>query len=230
MKPVITMIHTVFPIIAPLKKIFETSLKPGSFQLYNMVDDSIVPRILAAGSITPDITGTVFDHVASAARFGSDVIMVTCSSISETVDLIQPLVKIPVIKIDDAMTDEAVKTAKTLGVVATITTALQPTMNQLKLKAKQNQQNINLVPCLCWEAYEDLMRNGNPAQHDRIVLHAIENILGEVDAIVLSQASLDRLVPLLAQKTDKPVFSSPVSGVGRVIAKLASKFRVEVNE
>jgi len=141
----ITMIHTVFPIVDSLNAIFIKKMGSQPVVIYNIVDDSILPRILNNGSISPEIVSTVYQHISSAEKMGSDIILVTCSSISEVVDIVSPLVSVPVIKIDDAMTDEAVKIGGTLGVVATIKSTLNPTINQLKKKMLKAGKEINIV-------------------------------------------------------------------------------------
>jgi len=218
--PIITMIHTVFPIVDNLKAIFEKKLGNQSATIYNIVDDSILPRILNNGSISPEIASTVYQHISSAEKIGSAIILVTCSSISEVVDMVSPLVSIPVIKIDDVMTDEAVKVADTLGVVATIETTLNPTMNQLKKKMVKAGKDINIVPLLCSDACKALINEGNPEKHDLLLYKGIEKIIEDVDAIVLAQASMARLLPKLRKLTNKPILTSPESAVEKVLGLL----------
>lgn len=219
-KPIITMIHTVTPIVDNLKAIFKKKLGNSSATIYNIVDDSILPRILNNGSLSPEIISTVYQHISSAERMGSDIILVTCSSISEVVDIVSPLVSVPIIKIDDAMTDEAVKIADNIAVVATIKTTLNPTINQLKEKMVKAGKQINLVPLLCSNAYKALINESNPKKHDLLLYEAIEEIIENVDTIVLAQASMARLLPKLKKLTNKPILTSPESAVEKVISLL----------
>lgn len=223
--PIITMIHTVFPIVDNLKTIFEKKLGNQPAMIYNIVDDSILPRILNNGSLSPEIISTVYQHISSAERMGSDIILVTCSSISEVVDIVNPLVSVPVIKIDDAMTDEAVKIADNIGVVATIKTTLNPTINQIKKKMLKAGKEINIVPLLCSDAYQALINQGDPKKHDLLLYKAIEKIIEDVDAIVLAQASMARLLPRLEKLTNKPILTSTESGIERVINVLQNQYR-----
>jgi len=215
--PIITMIHTVFPIVDNFKAIFEKKLGNQPATIYNIVDDSILPRILNNGSISPEIASTVYQHISSAEKMGSDIILVTCSSISEVVDMVSHLISVPVIKIDDAMTDEAVKIADTLGVVATIKTTLNPTINQIRKKMAILEKEVKIVPVLCSNAYKALINENNPEKHDLLLYKAIEEIIESVDAIVLAQASMARLLPKLKKLTNKPILTSTESGIERVI-------------
>ena len=217
------MIHTVFPIVDNLKAIFAKKLGNQSVTIYNIVDDSILPRIIADGGLSSGIISTVYQHICSAEKMGSDLILVTCSSISEVVDIVSPLVSVPVIKIDDAMTDDAVKIADTLGVVATIETTLNPTINQLRKKMAIAEKEIKIVPLLCSDAYKALINENNPEKHDLLLYKAIEEIIERVDAIVLAQASMARLLPELKKLTNKPILTSAESGVERAI-NILSKF------
>ena len=225
--PIITMIHTVFPVVDNFKAIFEKKLGNQPATIYNIVDDSILPRILNNGSISPEIASTVYQHISSAEKMGSDIILVTCSSISEVVDIVSPLVSVPVIKIDDAMTDEAVKIADSLGVIATIKTTLNPTINQLKKKMSKAKKEVKIVPVLCSDAYKALINENNPEKHDLLLYKAIEEIIESVDAIVLAQASMARLLPKLKKLTNKPILTSTESGIERAINILQNQYSKE---
>jgi len=214
------MIHTVTPIVDHLKAIFKKKLGTQTATIYNIVDDSILPRILNNGSLSPEIISTVYQHISSAERMGSDIVLVTCSSISEVVDIVSPLVSVPVIKIDDAMTDEAVNIADNIAVVATIKTTLNPTINQLKKKMLKTRKEINIVPLLCSDAYQALINENNSKKHDLLLYKAIEEIIEDVDAIVLAQASMARLLPKLKKLTNKPILTSPESAVEKVVSLL----------
>lgn len=228
--PIITMIHTVFPIVDNLKAIFKKKLGNQPTTIYNIVDDSILPRILNNGSLSPEIVSTVYQHISSAEKMGSDIILVTCSSISEVVDIISPLVSVPVIKIDDAMTDEAVKISNTLGVIATIETTLNPTINQLKKKMVKAGKDINIVPLLCSNAYKALIDEGDLKKHDLLLYEAIEEIIEDVDAIILAQASMARLLPKLENITTKPILTSAESGIESAISILQNQCRKKAKE
>lgn len=133
--------------------------------------------------------------------------------ISEVVDTVSPLVSVPVIKVDDVMTNEAVKIADTLGVVATIKPTLNPTINQLKKKMVKAGKEIKIVPLLCSDAYKALMNEGNPEKHDLLLYKGIEKIIEDVDVIVSAQDSMARLLPRLRKLTNKPILTSSESAV-----------------
>ena len=66
------------------------------------------------------------------------------------------------------------------------------------------------------------MRSGDSARHDEIIGEALMELAVKVDAIVLAQASMARVVASLEPGAlSVPVFSSPSSGMGRLASVLA---------
>jgi len=51
------------------------------------------------------------------------------------------IIPIPIVKIDDAMTQQAIEKYSRIGVLATLASTLGPTINLLKQKAIQNEKN-----------------------------------------------------------------------------------------
>jgi Asp/Glu/hydantoin racemase len=225
-KPIVTMIHTVFPIVNNLTTMFKEKLGDQEIIIYNIVDDSILPRITSSNGVSTKIIKSIYQHISVAEDIGSSLILVTCSSISEVVDIVNPMVSIPVIKIDDAMTDEAVRVANTIGVVATINTTLNPTINQLRKKALLIKKDITIIPLLCSEAYHALINENDSEKHDLLLFNSIKNLIKKVDAIVLSQASMARILPKMKRVTSKPILTSPESGILRTIDIIKEKYTI----
>jgi Asp/Glu/hydantoin racemase len=174
----------------------------------NIVDDSLLPDVMATGHITPAVTRRMCRYVEAAEQTGADAVLSLCSSLGPTIDVARKLVSIPVIKIDDAMTEEAARTANRIGVMATVTTTLGPTVDLIRSKAKEINKQPHLEPVLVDGAFQILMK-GDKQVHDRMVIEAARKLAKEVDLIVLAQASMTRLVPILSDTTGLSVLSSP---------------------
>ncbi len=180
-----------------------------------MVDESLIKDTIRAGSLRRVTIRRLINQIASAEAAGADAVLVTCSSIGPGVALARQLFDIPVIRIDDAMAEEAVRRARTVGVLATLRTTLDPTTALLREKAAEAGRRVELVECLCEEAFPAVLA-GDTEKHDRILREALMNDLKDVDTIVLAQASMARVVATLppgALRT--PVLSSPELAVLR---------------
>jgi len=174
-----------------------------------MVDESLIQDTVKAGHLRKASVRRLIDQIASAEEAGANAVLVTCSSIGPGVTLAQQLFDIPILRIDDAMAESAVKQARTIGVMATLRTTLNPTTALLREKAAKAGREVELVECLCEDAFPAVLA-GDTATHDRIVAQALVEDLKGVDLVVLAQASMARvLTTLAADVVHAPVLSSP---------------------
>jgi len=187
----------------------------------NIVDDSLLADVMAAGKITQPVTKRMCAYVQAAEASGADAILSLCSSLGPTIDIARPLVNIPVIKIDDPMAEEAARSAKRIGVMATVLTTLGPTVDLIRSKATAMKKELQIEPALVEGAFQILM-SGDRERHDRMVAEAAQRLATKVDIIVLAQASMTRLVPSLAQKTGLRILSSPRLAIERTAKVLDS--------
>jgi len=151
--------------------------------------------------------------VASAQDSGADYILVTCSSIGPAVEAAAEHAGVPVLRVDQPMADEAVQMGKRIGVIATLSTTLEPTSDLVNRRAVLAGKEIELVSKLCDGAFEALM-SGDTETHDKIVSAALRELSNEVDVILLAQASMARVVDGLNEADKKvPIVASPPSAI-----------------
>lgn len=212
------LIHTsatLVPVFAQLCK-----EKLPDVEIFNIADDSLVKGIREAGSLTAQIARRVTGYLESAELAGADHILVTCSSIGPAVDAGAKLIGVPVLRVDQPMADQAVQTGKRIGVVATLTTTLEPTADLIQRRAARAGKEIELTSRLAEGAFEALM-GGDPAKHDALVANALRELSRQVDVIVLAQASMARVVETLKPEEKRvPILASPgiaVDYLARVI-------------
>lgn len=195
---------TLVPVFAQLCK-----ARLPDVDTFNIVDDSLVRAIGERGSLTADIARRVSAYITSAEAGGADQILVTCSSIGPAVEAAAPFSSVPVLRVDQPMADEAVRIGTKIGVIATLPTTLNPTSDLVRRRAVLAGRAIELVSRLCEGAFEALMQ-GDAATHDARVAAALRELSGQVDVIVLAQASMARVVDTLAPTERRiPILASP---------------------
>ncbi|MDI7260321.1 MAG: aspartate/glutamate racemase family protein [Thermodesulfobacteriota bacterium] len=199
-------IHTALILVEVIKK----ELKDLSVEVnaFHMVDESLLIDLMKEGRLHPGIIRRLCQHVVSAEEAGADMITVTCSSISPTVDIARRLVSRPVLKIDEPMAEKAVKSGEKIGIVATVATTLDPTSSLLGKKAEELGKKISVSTALCQEAFKAILQ-GDTEKHDRMVTEEAVRLAREVDVIVLAQGSMARLRSPLSQQVNIPVLASP---------------------
>jgi Asp/Glu/hydantoin racemase len=209
----LAIIHTT-PVTVDTLKTLASEILPGA-QVINFVDDSILPQLAENGGQV----GAVQERLVAYARFaeqaGADIILEACSSVGELVADMRDAVSVPVVRIDDAMTEAAVQRGRRIGVAATLGTTLRPTLALLQTKAEQSGRDIELTPLLVSEAYQKLVA-GDREGHDAVLSEALTRLAETVDVVVLAQASMARVLPRLPDALQAKFLTSPRLAIERV--------------
>lgn len=209
----IAILHTSFVFVSVELIINEliAELIPDA-QVIHFVDSDVLTTVQKEGFIS-DKSAARMTYLAQAAEAaGADIIFSACSSLGPALDTAQAAVSIPVVKIDESMALKAATDGARIAVMATVPSTLEPTSNLILKKAQEIGKNIEIEKVLADGAFA-LLLAGNREEHDQQVIAKALNVASRVDLIVLSQASMNRLAPTLAEKTGIPVLSSPRLGV-----------------
>ncbi|MFI7228275.1 aspartate/glutamate racemase family protein [Nonomuraea angiospora] len=209
------LIHTSATLVDVFAKLCAEHL-PG-VETFNIVDDSLIKNTIAAGRLTPRTARRVAGHIGSAEAAGADHILVTCSSIGAAVEAAEPLTGVPVTRVDRPMADRAVSLGRRIGVLATLSTTLDPTADLVRRRAAATDKEISLTARVCEGAFEALM-GGDAATHDARVAGALAELGAEVDVIVLAQASMARVAGTV--EAPVPILASPPLAMEHLAAVL----------
>lgn len=213
------LIHTsatLVPVFADLCNKYLPGVKT-----FNIVDDSLIKNTIACGELTPATSRRVVNYAGSAQEAGADFILFTCSSIGPAVEMAASLTKVPVLRVDQPMADKAVQMGGKIGVIATLSTTLEPTTDLVKRRAAAAGKEIEIVSRLCEGAFDALM-SSDAATHDKLVAGALKDLSKEVDVIVLAQASMARVVDSLDNSEKSvPILASPALAIQHLASVLS---------
>jgi Asp/Glu/hydantoin racemase len=205
----IFLLHTS-PIMVPVfQELTDKYFKGKDIKVFNIVDDSLIKNTIERGELTPDTSRRVVDYIGLAEAGGADFVLATCSSIGSAVEIGAALSKIPVLRVDQPMADLAIQMGTKIGVVATLSTTLEPSGDLVRRRAIVAGKKIVIISRLCEGAFEALL-GGKPEVHDKKVASVLCELSKEVDVILLAQASMARVVAQLSDEDKKvPILSSP---------------------
>jgi Asp/Glu/hydantoin racemase len=214
----LALIHTSATLVPVFQQLCKAQLP--NVDTFNIVDDSLVRAIGAKGALTADIARRVEAYITSAEAGGADYILVTCSSIGPAVEASAPFCAVPVLRVDQPMADAAIAAGRRIGVIATLPTTLNPTSDLVRRRALIAGKTIELTARLVTGAFEALMA-GDAATHDTLVTAALRELSGEVDVILLAQASMARVVDTLPEADRRvPIFASPPTAIAHLASVL----------
>ena len=213
----LALLHTT-PVTIPDLSARAAAAAPN-VRLINLLDDSLLSDVMAAGEVTPAVSARLRHYLVAAQDAGAGAVMTCCSSVGRAVEDLAAEVSLPVLRIDMPMAAQASQLGERVGVLATVPTTLTPTADLIERLARQAGRPVQVTRTLVDGAYAARLA-GQGEEHDRLVLTALQALLGEVDVIVLAQASMARLLPVLGDTGGIPVLSSPESGLAAALERL----------
>jgi Asp/Glu/hydantoin racemase len=204
---------TVQPLVAQAAE-----LLPG-VRIVNLIDDSLLKDVMAAGGVTDAVSNRMNQYYQIGQDMGAVAILNACSSVGEVADAAMDSLKIPLVKIDVAMAEQAVARASRIGVAATVATTLDPTVRLIEKTAARMGKEITVVRKLCEGAFDALLA-GDTAEHDRLVAAGLKELASDAELIVLAQVSMGRVADALGD-IGVPVLTSPRLGIERLASVLS---------
>lgn len=200
----IGMIHTVIAVGAMMDRMARSRLPDVAF--FNIVDESILAALDEGDECK--LASRVAGQVMAADRAGADVIVFTCSSSAPAIDVARKLVSKPVVKIDDAMAQQAVQHGRRINVICTAHAAVNPSRAILAEHAAAAGRTIAVGVFVEPDAAL-ARRDGDMEKHDALISERAAALAKASDAIVLAQASMAHLAPGLEANLKLPVLASP---------------------
>ncbi len=188
-------------------------------KIHNIVDDSLLADVMLNGYVDEKIEFRLSSYIKAAEKGGADLIFSQCSSMGDGISKLKNITDIPILKVDDAMAEEAVKSGARIGVIATVKSTLTPSINLIKEKAVMLNKEIEIQEHLVDGALRILMEENDRETHNRLVLDEVRKASKTCDVIVLAQGSMTVLLPEL-KNVKVPILTSPVLGVKKAAEML----------
>jgi Asp/Glu/hydantoin racemase len=208
------MVHSVASLV-PVFNRLAAELLPDT-EVIHLVDEGLLKDVIATGRYGPGMGRRLGLLASFVQESGAEAVMLTCSTLAPLVEEARGMVSVPLLKVDEAMADEAVRLGSRIGVIATLYTTLEPTSGLIRERAALKGRDAQVETVLCEGAFEALGR-GDAATHDEIVSRRLKELMERVEVVVLAQASMARVADRIPEEERKaPILSSPRLGVQRL--------------
>lgn len=211
MKAKVVAIHTAMSTVEIIKKEF-IILFPN-IDIVNVVNEGLLTwAIENNGAINNKFAAFYYSHIRIADELKADAILSVCSSVGDAAKTATKLTDIPIYRIDEPMMSEAVDIGNKIGLIATFPSTLDPSGRLIEEMAKKRNKKVIVNKYVCENALRVLNEENDRAMFESIVQETVETAAKENNVIVLAQASMYQLKPLLAH-IKCPVLSSLPSGI-----------------
>jgi hypothetical protein len=190
-------------------------------ELIRYEDASILKDAIDAGKVPAKAAARLISIYMQAVEEDAEAIINLCSSVGEVADAAQDISKyigVPIVRVDEEMCREAVRSGKRIGVMATLSSTLNPTKNTLCRVAREIGADIELVDGLIEGAF-GLDQTSFKAK----MLEKANAMKSEVDVLLFAQGSMAYCEEYVAKQCDMKVLSSPRFGAKALRDALKSK-------
>jgi hypothetical protein len=197
----IFLVHPTPLAMPPVDEAFKLLWREA--QVLNLLDESLYADVGPNGELTPGLYARVANLFRHAEASGADGIVFSGSTFGPAVEEGRKGIKVPVLRIEEGMMDEAVARGGSILVVSTQKRAMPVVRATLDASAKRAGKSPEIKDI--WvEGARDALNAGETDKHDR--LNAEQSAAaGDFDTIVLSMISMAparaKMPPALARKT-----------------------------
>lgn len=213
----IGLIHTVKPVLNQFSTLLRNAID-DELTIYEIYDDFLAIDPANIGYFSKNNKQRLYNDISNCSLASVDIIIVTCSTLTPIVEEIRPFFDFPIIAIDDAMCETAVKNGSKIRVIATAKSTIKPTVDKLNFEAKKIGKNIEIVSSDDIAAY-DAMKSGNLQKHDKLLTEILKSTKG-FDVIVLAQASMAHLATIGSEVSNILTLGSTNSCIEYVVKLL----------
>ena len=203
----IALVYTGMPV--KLVKMVEDELtkrfEGDRLTFLTLSDPSIIADAVKNGSPSKQAAGRLLGMYAQALSSGADAILNICSSVGDIAGAAQSAFAatgVPLVRIDEEMAEEAVQKYSKIGVIATLSSTLEPTKRLIRSCAEKAGKKPEILEALADNAF------GGGAEP---LIEAAEK-LGGAECIVLAQGSMGDSREAVEKASGKPTFASPFWG------------------
>ena len=211
----ITLLHTVKSIYNSFPSLLEEALGE-KIKMINIVDEILISNTLEKGEFTSWNKERLLCDMRVAEEEDSDLLVVTCSSLTPYVLEMADRISKPLVTIDSAMCRTAAKKGENILVLATAATTVGPTMDRIKMELDRIGKKALLRSSLRTDAMDALKRD-DVDEHNRILSEESGKYM-DADVVVLAQASMAPAKESVERVKDWVVLTSPESCIEEVKA------------
>jgi Asp/Glu/hydantoin racemase len=205
------LVHPTPLAMAPIDEAFKT-LWPQA-QTINVLDESLYTDIPQDGTLAP----AIYDRVASLLRHcelsGADGILFSGSTFGPAVDKARAGLRVPVLRAEEAMMEQAVTLGERVLLVCTAKRAIPVVRGTLDAAVKRAGVTRQISELLVKGA-RDAITGGDVATHDKLIAEQV-TAAGDFDVIIFGQISMvPAQVPLPPEITQRIVIGPHATVAG----------------
>ena len=216
--PRVALVSSTRAVFGPMEAAFREVFP--EVQILHLLDETLIEDFRREGGLSPHSRRKALQMALTAQEAGVDGILVTCSTLSPSVDDFRPFLRIPIVKIDEPVIEEVVQKAEKIGLLATAETVLKSVEPLVAKKAMDLGRKISVRPFIKSDVWHLLQKD--PEAFYRAIAEAANKAAQECQAVILTQVSIAPGRDYVEERLRNRVYASPAYAV-QALRKILSK-------
>jgi hypothetical protein len=205
----VALVSSTRAVFGPMEAAFREVFPEA--QILHILDETLIEDFRREGGLSPHSRQKALRMALTAQEAGVDGILVTCSTLSPSVDDLRPFLKTPIVKIDEPVIEEVVRSAEKIGLLATAETVLKSVEPLVMKKALDFGRKVSICRFVKGDVWPLLQKD--PAAFYRAIAEAATEAARECQAVILTQVSIAPGRDHVEEKLREKVFASPAYAV-----------------
>jgi aspartate/glutamate racemase len=180
-------------------------------QILHLLDETLLDDFRRDGGLSARSRQKALQMALTAQETDVDGILVTCSTLSPAVDDFRPFVSIPMVKIDEPVIEEVVRSSEKIGLLATAATVLKSVEPLVMKKAQEFCRKISVRRFIKEDVWPLLQKD--PAAFYRAIAEAATEAAQECQAVILTQVSIAPGREYVEEEWRDRVYAAPAYAV-----------------
>jgi len=216
--PRVALVSSTRAVFGPMEAAFREVFPEA--QTLHLLDETLIEDFRREGGLSPHSRRKALQMALTAQEAGVDGILVTCSTLSPSVDDLRPFLKIPVVKIDEPAIEEVVRKAEKIGLLATAETVLKSVEPLVMKKGREFGRKISVRRFIRGDVWPLLQKD--PEGFYRAIGEAATEAAQECQAVLLTQVSIAPGRDYVEEKMRNKIYACPTYAV-QALRKILSK-------
>jgi Asp/Glu/hydantoin racemase len=201
----VALISSTRAVFGPMEAAFQEGFPEA--EILHLLDETLLEDFRREGGLSIHSRRKALQMALIAQESRVDGILVTCSTLSPSVDDFRPFLRIPIVKIDEPVIEEVVRTAEAIGLLATAETVLNSVEPLVMAKSREVGCKVSLHRRVKGGIWPLLQKD--PAAFYRAVAQAATEAARECQAVILTQVSLAPGRDFAEEKVRDKIYASP---------------------
>ena len=186
MEPNIALIHATYAALPPVERAFLNNWPEAT--ITSVVAEDLTFKLNQAGCQNKYLSNRITQLTNFATQNTISGILYTCSAFAKYIEAVQEKSKIPILKPNEAMFEEALEIGGRIGMLVTFKPAIPSMISEFNRSASKSNKKNTLEAHYVPDALEAL-NSGNTKKHNMILAQTAER-LTSYDIIMLAQFSM----------------------------------------